>query len=133
MIGDYRPSDEFEGLLTAMCEEGLTDAQARQLEEIVEGDDDACRYYLMYVHLHGILDWNTAGTCRTLLRRRPGYPRPGGRPHHAPRTTAYWRDARTGIRPPTGRIQAGPAVRAANWLPLLSALRCCRAPCFRTP
>ena len=55
-----QPFDEFEELLNALCEEGLTDAQARRLEWIVENDAAACRYYLMYVHLHGILYWNTA-------------------------------------------------------------------------
>ncbi len=81
MIETYRPSVEFEELLNAICEEGLTDAQARRLEQIVESDDEDCRYYLMYVHLHGILYWNTA-------RRLPDSAAPTSRANSAGKTPA---------------------------------------------
>ena len=114
MTAAYRPSDEFEGLLNAVCEEGLTDGQARRLEQIVEDSDDDCRYYLMYVQLHGSSTWNTAPRAGF---RGPDFPAEIGR--RDARAGPGRRDARAG-QPPTGCIRTALAGRTAGWPSLLN-------------
>ena len=51
------PSQQLElrDLVDALCEDGLTPATLERLESLLLADDDACRYYLNYLSLHGAL------------------------------------------------------------------------------
>lgn len=52
---------ELRDLTDALCEEALTAEQAARLEALVGGHDEACRYYLSYLNLHGALLLDNAG------------------------------------------------------------------------
>jgi hypothetical protein len=79
---------ELRDLVDALCEDMLTREQAAQLEALVCTDDEACRYYLNYLNLHGLLLLeNTSGEpldARWMVRQAtqaaPAPPPPGRSP-----------------------------------------------------
>ena len=52
---------ELSDLLTALCDERLSEAGCARLESIVLADREALRFYLHYTQLHGLLHWDVAG------------------------------------------------------------------------
>ena len=66
MTPEYKPSLALEELLTAMCDGELSAAQSRELESLVENDEDACWHYLCCIHLHGLLHWDCGKERRVL-------------------------------------------------------------------
>ncbi len=49
---------ELDQLLEALCEGELDAEQKRRLEQLVVASEEACRAYLLYLHLHGTLCWD---------------------------------------------------------------------------
>ena len=52
---------ELRDLIDALCEDTLTDESAARLEALVVEHDEACRYYLDYLNLHGALSLENGG------------------------------------------------------------------------
>jgi len=52
---DEERTEELRGLIDARWDETLTEEQAARLQELACRDDDACRFYLDYMALHGLL------------------------------------------------------------------------------
>lgn len=45
---------EMADLLESLFLDELTPADARRLEHLVQTDDDACRHYVLFTHMHAI-------------------------------------------------------------------------------
>ncbi len=52
---------ELTDLLSALCDQRLTDGDRARLEELVLTDREALRFYLRFIQLHGLLHWDAAG------------------------------------------------------------------------
>lgn len=52
---------ELSDLLSALCDQRLTEADCARLEALVLADRSALRLYLQFVQLHGLLHWDAAG------------------------------------------------------------------------
>jgi len=57
----FVPSRELSDLLTALCDQRLTEEDRARLERCLLADREALRFYLSYVQLHGMLHWDAVG------------------------------------------------------------------------
>ncbi|MAG94112.1 MAG: hypothetical protein CMJ48_10220, partial [Planctomycetaceae bacterium] len=60
MTYESKHAAELAELMNALCDEYITDAQVARLEELILVDEEARRFYLDYIDLHGTLHWDTA-------------------------------------------------------------------------
>lgn len=63
--------DGFRTLCSAAVEGRLTEAETRQLEDLVRASPEALRYYTEFLHTHAVLTWN-AGECENTRHTEPG-------------------------------------------------------------
>ncbi len=60
MTYESKHAAELAELMSALCDEYISDAQVARLEEMILVDEQARRFYLDYIDLHGTLHWDTA-------------------------------------------------------------------------
>jgi hypothetical protein len=66
MTRPFPATDRLQQLLDGLCEDQLTAAEMRELEQLVRQNPDARWFYLSYLDLHGSLIWDVAGGARQL-------------------------------------------------------------------
>ncbi len=64
---ESNPPDEIGPLAAALCDGHITSTEAGRLEELARESDEARRFLLHYIQLHGELYWDTAAGTRVEL------------------------------------------------------------------
>lgn len=120
MTVDYQ---ELSELLAAYCDDRLTDDRAVRLEELASSSPVAMRFFVDYMHLHGMLYWDAAGAAVPLqedaasLLRSNGNSAPTRQDDrlNRPAAAAGSRDRRSRLATWVGASAAALVIGIAGW------------------